>query len=922
MKFKKLVVESKKEKQINQVDVVNDMKLEDVKSAEEKAYEEHKENVKVFKDTLKQCSLVEGYNYTNDKDNNYTVNLKNRSELAKLVESLKQNNIKHRISRSKTEGYRYDVTFKYSLKESENDNNETWYVYLDSPTGVDLICSGSKEKCEQKKKEKDAQWETGDMWRTELTNKKRKESYLWDSLKKESCKGKKLKEMFEPISSFKEYTYIDKTNQGWEIKKAFRDKDDDRLHVVVYRPKRNDYAVGLGYSPDGGYWNQGWYDYVNIEDAISDLKNEYNVEPFNLKLAKLKKNESLKEYDESLRKNKRRIKESNTNITIDIITAEMNQKEKDSYFGSVKQYNIKSTPKGKSIITISGNKEDIYDWLIDCGLKDKDYFKDEKAYNNFTKWRKNKSLKESAEDKKLKEGSLRYSILKKGDKVKLDKEKMNLDKIQDKSLLDDTYEVVGFWYNQKLVDDDMAPEHVRDLSGVRIKNTRTGKEYDINRFQLTSIDESLKESYDDITLTRGDEQDDKYIIIEGTRDGYSIGLVEDNTITVEELIDYLEQFDSNTKVVIGNDWQRGDYYTYGSINESTIRECYIENEEPDDEDDDLEEESLKENKKKKENIEYFDEDLNETKINKKQPKARYNGDPIKSAKFIADGTSYNNKEQSNEQQCSECNESVKDDLRKIGEGRPNYEQCFEFENGTVLYVDYDEDTNELYAGELVGGKPSKDFVIEYDSDFELQPNLEELYSIIIEKHPEFLDSAVTEDFTDIDDDIEDINIEDTTNNDDDTDNDVVDYDFDFDDSEYIDIDEIDDDSDLLNMTVDEVKDVTTDVAEKSAEKAISIETGKDDVKLSDEVKEEVKNIANDKVNELIPEEDKDEDEQIVDIVDEEGKKVDFKESLKGLKKIKFVDSNNNSKKSDSLEEALNEEIIVDEDDIDDEPFSL
>ena len=97
----------------------------------------------------------------------------------------------------------------------------------------------------------------------------------------EGCKKEsKLKEMYEPISSFKDFTFIDKTNQGWEVKKVYRDLDDDRMHVVVYRPKRNDYAVGLGYSPESGNWNQGWYDYKNIEDAISDLKNEYNVEDY------------------------------------------------------------------------------------------------------------------------------------------------------------------------------------------------------------------------------------------------------------------------------------------------------------------------------------------------------------------------------------------------------------------------------------------------------------------------------------------------------------------------------------------------------------------------------------------------------------------------------------------------------------------
>ena len=479
MKFKK-IVESKKEIK-DQKDLVDEMDL-DVKTAEEKAKEDIKTNKKVFKDALKQCSLVEGFNYTNN-ENNYTVNLKNRSELAKLIESLKQNNIKHRISRSKTEGYRYDVTFKYELKESNNytfkfevhavddkDENKVYKefnseskakeyakkcgvkCFIDKVTYCDdeftdsdtiygpIDLEENVEKTEVKKittprgtfevvdktedelrKDGYGYHHSGNGYKIFVKNNQAvaikecnlKENNINQTTRKVSkqkgnntpitdedqkkeweaeddnnwneSKNKKLKEMFEPISSFKEYTYIDKTNQGWEIKKAFRDLDDDRLHVIVYRPKRNDYAIGLGYSPDGGYWNQGRYDYINMEDAIADLKNDYNVEPFNLKLAKLKKNESLKE------------------------------------------------------------------------------------------------------------DSLRYSTLKKGDKVKLDKEKMNLEKIQDKSLLDDTYEVVGFWYNQELVDDDRAPEHVRDLSGLRIKNDRTGKEYDINRFQLTSIDESLKE---------------------------------------------------------------------------------------------------------------------------------------------------------------------------------------------------------------------------------------------------------------------------------------------------------------------------------------------------------------------------------------------------------------------------------------------
>lgn len=106
----------------------------------------------------------------------------------------------------------------------------------------------------------------------------------------EGCKKEsKLKEMYEPISSFKDFTFIDKTNQGWEVKKVYRDLDDDRMHIVVYRPKRNDYAVGLGYSPEDGNWNQGRYDFKTLEDAINSLTRDYNVEDY------VAKKESCKE---------------------------------------------------------------------------------------------------------------------------------------------------------------------------------------------------------------------------------------------------------------------------------------------------------------------------------------------------------------------------------------------------------------------------------------------------------------------------------------------------------------------------------------------------------------------------------------------------------------------------------------------------
>ena len=67
---------------------------------------------------MSECGkIVEGYQYT-ENNGNYVVNAVDRSSLATLLERLKKENIKNRISRSKTEGYRYDVAFKYNpLKE-------------------------------------------------------------------------------------------------------------------------------------------------------------------------------------------------------------------------------------------------------------------------------------------------------------------------------------------------------------------------------------------------------------------------------------------------------------------------------------------------------------------------------------------------------------------------------------------------------------------------------------------------------------------------------------------------------------------------------------------------------------------------------------------------------------------------------------
>lgn len=97
-----------------------------------------------------------------------------------------------------------------------------------------------------------------------------------DSL--EIIKRKEVNDIFEPISSFKSFKYMDKNRQGHEIVKAFEDLKDNRMHVIVRRG--DDYVIGLGYSPEDGVWNQGRYGYSSLEEAEKALKESYNVKVF------------------------------------------------------------------------------------------------------------------------------------------------------------------------------------------------------------------------------------------------------------------------------------------------------------------------------------------------------------------------------------------------------------------------------------------------------------------------------------------------------------------------------------------------------------------------------------------------------------------------------------------------------------------
>lgn len=57
---------------------------------------------------------------------------------------------------------------------------KTYYVYLNSPTGTELIGRGTKETCEKIKAEKDKEWQPSYLWNTEISEAKIKENNLWD----------------------------------------------------------------------------------------------------------------------------------------------------------------------------------------------------------------------------------------------------------------------------------------------------------------------------------------------------------------------------------------------------------------------------------------------------------------------------------------------------------------------------------------------------------------------------------------------------------------------------------------------------------------------------------------------------------------------------------------------------------------------
>lgn len=102
----------------------------------------------------------------------------------------------------------------------------------------------------------------------------------------DSVKRKTVKDMYEPIDSFKTFEFFDRTKNGFKVIRAYEDLDDNRMHVICYRPSDKTYIIGLGYNPDTGVWNQGRYDYRSFNDAERMLKSDYNVDEYEVDLSK------------------------------------------------------------------------------------------------------------------------------------------------------------------------------------------------------------------------------------------------------------------------------------------------------------------------------------------------------------------------------------------------------------------------------------------------------------------------------------------------------------------------------------------------------------------------------------------------------------------------------------------------------------
>ena len=104
----------------------------------------------------------------------------------------------------------------------------------------------------------------------------------------------------------------------------------------------------------------------------------------------------------------------------------------------------------------------------------------------------------------------------------------------------------------------------RELASLITEAKKSNKKFKISR--------SLEEGFRYLFEAYEDEEDEELqdavecVFVKGNRDAYGPDQIENNTVTVGELIEILDQYDENLKVFLRND----NGYTFGSISTNSI----------------------------------------------------------------------------------------------------------------------------------------------------------------------------------------------------------------------------------------------------------------------------------------------------------------------------------------------------------------
>lgn len=179
----------------------------------------------------------------------------------------------------------YQMWVEDSVKDSKVKDS-MYYVYLHSPYGTELIGSGSLEQCKKIKEKKDKDWQRGDMWHTEITNKKLEEYSMYDSTNLSSLDKSFIEKIDERLhwndaDSFDGYLHGNESTKIKEIIKKYNIQENEFKSIAPYIYK----AYGYKYL-------------LSLNDSINDEEMDYNK--FRKALLNAESKAKLKEIKEQI----------------------------------------------------------------------------------------------------------------------------------------------------------------------------------------------------------------------------------------------------------------------------------------------------------------------------------------------------------------------------------------------------------------------------------------------------------------------------------------------------------------------------------------------------------------------------------------------------------------------------------------------